>query len=103
MTRQDYVKEVNRPGKFEGEACGVPYFWYLPEALEPVFAPDDSDDITGFECEITREDSVIFPELTEFIGKKVFLWENAQGFVFGKIDGLTPAQVERAAGHIWLK
>ena len=77
MTYQDYVKEVTRPGKFEGEAPYVPYFW---EAYLNGMA--DDDDGTTLVFHVTDEDRELFPELKKV--RRVYLVEDSNGFVYGR-------------------
>jgi hypothetical protein len=73
-TRAEYLKDVQRPGKFEGEAAYVPYFWNV--FLEGGADRDDGR-ILGFD--VTAEDKAIFPELKN--RRTVKLLETDQGFV----------------------
>jgi hypothetical protein len=74
MTRQECEEAVARPGKFEGEAVYVPYFW---EAFLNGMADRDDGRVLGFD--VTAEDKVLFPELK---GRRtVRLIETEQGFV----------------------
>lgn len=67
-------EDVTRPGKFEGEAVYVPYFW---EAYLDGFADRDDGRTIGFN--VSAEDKAIFPELR---GRKtVRLVEDGAGFV----------------------
>lgn len=81
MTRQDIEREYSvsngrivSPGKFEGEAVYVPYFWEL--FLDGSWDRDDGD-VIGFD--LTLEDKEMFPELK---GKRtVRLLQRDDGFV----------------------
>jgi hypothetical protein len=77
--RDEYRAQVSGPGKFEGEAPYVPYFWdaYLNGA-----ADDDTDGILTFH--VTDEDRALFPELAD--RDAVYLYEDSNGFV-GEADG----------------
>ena len=73
-TRKEYVDQVSHPGKFEGEAPYVPYYW---EAYLNGFADRDNGAVLGFD--VTAEDRQLFPELK---GRRtVRLIETEQGFV----------------------
>jgi len=73
-TRQEYFMIVNQPGKFEGEAAYVPYFW---EAYLDGCADRDDGTVLGFD--VSSEDKEIFPELKR--RRTVKLIEDSQGFV----------------------
>jgi hypothetical protein len=77
--RDEYRAQVSGPGKFEGEAPYVPYFWdaYLNGA-----ADDDTNGILTFN--VTDEDRALFPELAD--RDAVYLYEDDNGFV-GEADG----------------
>jgi hypothetical protein len=80
ITREHYEADVNRPGKFEGEAPWVPYFWdRLDEATE--------DDGTVVGWEVSAEDLAIWPELENV--ETVWLMETDSGFVV-EVDGPAP-------------
>lgn len=74
---QEYAVENGRittPGKFEGEAVYVPYFW---DAYLNGFADRDNGTVLGFD--VTAEDKKLFPELK---GRRtVKLYERSDGFV----------------------
>lgn len=73
-TREEYVDQVSYPGKFEGEAPYVPYYW---EAYLNGCADRDNGTVLGFD--VTTEDRQLFPELK---GRRtVRLIETEQGFV----------------------
>jgi len=73
-TRADYFEVVRRPGKFEGEAPYVPYFW---ECYLEGFADRDDGTVLGFD--VHDDDRAIFPELK---GRRtVNLMELDTGFV----------------------
>ena len=74
MTRKDYIAMVSRPGKFQGEAPYVPYFW---EAYLDGMADRDDGDTLGFD--VTAEDKRLFPELKR--RRTVNLHETNNGFV----------------------
>ena len=65
---------VSRPGKFEGEARYVPYFW---EAFLMGGADRDDGNVLGFD--VTAEDRAKFPELVK--RRTVKLTESNDGFV----------------------
>lgn len=72
MTAQDYERHVSSPGKFEGEARYVPYFW---DHIH--FADEDNGKVATWR--VTHEDTLQFPELK---GRKyVHLMETDSGFV----------------------
>jgi hypothetical protein len=74
MTAAQSRRAVSYPGKFEGEAAYVPYFWDL--FLEG-FAGADHGDVMKFR--VQPEDRALFPELK---GRHwVSLRETDQGFV----------------------
>ena len=81
MTRQDIEKDyrvengvIRTPGKFEGEAVYVPYFW---EAFLNGMADRDNGRVLGFD--LTADDKAMFPELK---GRRtVRLYERDDGFV----------------------
>jgi len=81
MNRQQIEKDYNvvqgiirSPGKFEGEAIYVPYFW---DAFLNGGADRDNGSVLGFD--LTPEDKLEFPEL---IGRRtVKLMERSDGFV----------------------
>lgn len=74
MTREECEQLVKGPGKFEGEAVYVPYFW---DAFLNGFADRDNGTVLGFD--VTAEDKAIFPELKH--RKTVKLIERDDGFV----------------------
>ncbi len=77
MTNEEIRSECNEavrgPGKYEGEASYVPYFW---DRLE--WASEDHG--RTLEFTVSAEDVVIFPDLLEE-GQSVFLYESDSGFV----------------------
>jgi len=73
-TIKDYEEIVKGPGKFEGEARYVPYYW---EMYLAGFADDDNGRVLSFT--VTREDKGIFPELKR--RKTIKLYERENGFV----------------------
>lgn len=73
-SREWYVSEVSRPGKFEGCAPYVPFYWdvYLTGG-----ADRDNGKVLGFD--VTADDRALFPELK---GRRtVRLVETDQGFI----------------------
>jgi len=72
--RQRYCEDVARPGKFQGEAIYVPYFWQ--QFLEGGADRDDGR-VLGFD--VNADDKAIFPELKR--RKTVRIMETADGFV----------------------
>jgi hypothetical protein len=74
MTVKECEEAVKRPGKFQGEARYVPYYWdcYL-------MGMADSDDGKVISMTVIQEDKVLFPELKR--RKVVKLIETDQGFV----------------------
>jgi len=74
MTREECEQTVKGPGKFEGQAIYVPYFW---EAYLNGRADRDNGYILGFD--VTAEDKTIFPELKR--RRTIRLVEDSQGFV----------------------
>ncbi len=72
--RLECIEDVLRPGKFEGEAPYVPYFWdiYLNGGA-------DRDDGGTLGFDVLAEDKAIFPELKR--RRTVRLVETDQGFV----------------------
>jgi hypothetical protein len=73
-SRKDWEEMVRGPGKFEGEAPYVPYFWDL---YLNGFADDDDGVVLSFT--VDEEDKAIFPELRR--RKRVKLYESSNGFV----------------------
>ena len=71
--RKEGEEDTARPGKFQGEARYVPYFW--DQAMQG-FSDDDGNIIS---VEIESRDKIIWPELRG--RKRVKLWECDQGFV----------------------
>ena len=69
-----YESIVKGPGKFEGEARYVPYFW---DAYLDGGADRDDGKVLGFD--ITADDKKLFPELKK--RKTVKLIERDDGFV----------------------
>ena len=67
--------QITDPGKFEGEAPYVPYFWslYLND-----FA--DSDDGHILKFNVTKEDKALFPGLLNR-RRVISLYESSDGFV----------------------
>lgn len=84
--RKHYDDIVARPGKFEGEAAYVPYFWDL--SMDGGFECIDGDEAgvpTIYYAQITDTDSWLFDELRPHIGRYIALEESEQGFVRGRI------------------
>lgn len=65
---------IQSPGKFEGEAVYVPFYW---EAFLNGMADRDNGTTLGFD--VTAEDKILFPELRR--RRAVKLIEDDQGFV----------------------
>lgn len=79
---------IRNPGKFEGEAVWVPYFWDLVMNGdgEEVFDEDGELVATRFKVDAEEEETfsdVLGGELA--CGSPVELFEDAQGFVFGTV------------------
>ncbi len=81
MTRKDILAEyevehgtIRTPGKFQGEALYVPYFW---DAFLNGCADRDNGQVLGFD--VTDDDKKEFPELRK--RRTVKLVETDQGFV----------------------
>lgn len=81
MTRDDIERDfkvsngrITSPGKFEGEAVYVPYFWYI-------FLDGGADEDMGWKLifHVTEGDRKMFPELGA--KKRVALYERDDGFV----------------------
>lgn len=72
--RAECESDVKRPGKMEGNASYVPYFWdhYLDGG-----ADDDERGVLRFD--VTNEDRLIFPDLNGV--DSVYLYEDEQGSV----------------------
>lgn len=70
MMYEEYIEEVNSPGKFERQQPYVPYFWYQ-------WPTDDDGVVKTFK--VSAEDRKIFPELKGI--RWVRLQEDNQGFV----------------------
>ena len=75
-SRADYEADVKRPGKFEGEAPWVPYFY---NAYMDGFGDYVDEETQEFDVE--AQDIAIFPELKG--NSKVTLYFDSQGFVSG--------------------
>jgi hypothetical protein len=74
MTRLECIEAVSHPGKFEGCAPYVPYFWDLYLSGEY-----DRDDGRVVGWDVTADDRATFPELK---GRRtVRLRETDSGFV----------------------
>jgi len=76
MISKFYEELTKQPGKFEGEARYVPYFYDL--MLEGTGEQLDDEVIS---IKITPEDIKIFPELQDY--KEVLLTVDNNGFVYG--------------------
>lgn len=82
MTRKELLKEYHinasgiivSPGKFEGEAIYVPYFW---EIFLNGCADRDDGKVLGFD--VSPEDKKEFPELKK--RRTVKLYQRDDGFV----------------------
>ena len=79
---------IRNPGKFEGEAVWVPYFWDLvmDGEGEEVFDEDGERVATRFQVDAEEEETfsdVLGGELA--CGSTVELFEDSQGFVVGTI------------------
>ena len=74
MTRQECEDAVSHPGKFEGQAVYVPYFW---DVFLDGCADRDDGRVLGFD--VTAQHRAIFPELKR--RRTVRLIETEQGFV----------------------
>ncbi len=74
ITIKECEEHVEGPGKFEGEARYVPYFWdvYMDGGA-------DDDDGTVLTFNVSDEDKKLFPELRG--RKRVKLMEQDSGFV----------------------
>jgi hypothetical protein len=70
----EFEEDVKGPGKFEGEARYVPYYWSV--FLEG-FADRDDGKILSFN--VSAEDKESFPELKR--RKVIKLYEREDGFV----------------------
>jgi hypothetical protein len=70
----EYEDQVHHPGKFEGEAPYVPFYW---EAYLNGMADRDDGKVLGFD--VTADDKALFPELRK--RRTVKLVETEQGFV----------------------
>jgi len=72
-------------GKFEGEMIYAPYYydlWLNDSSDEEI--EDNGEIIPIFS--ITQDDIEEFPELEEYEGMKINLWESEQGFVYLEIE-----------------
>lgn len=70
----EYEEDAKGPGKFEGEARYVPFYW---EVFLDGFADEDDGRVLKFV--VSKEDKVSFPELKS--RKVVRLIEREDGFV----------------------
>jgi hypothetical protein len=73
--RREYEGQVKGPGKFEGEARYVPYFW--GQFLAGAYTDDDGE-VVSFD--VSDEDRRLFPELEGVT--TVSLAESENGFVY---------------------
>jgi len=73
-----YADIVAHPGKFEGEAPWVPYFYEQMLLGEGTLLDDDS-----CELDIIEQDRDLWPELSGFAS--IILTETNEGFVVGKL------------------
>ena len=74
-TQRDVYEAMGRgPGKFEGCASYVPFYW---DAYLNGCADDDDGKVLSFD--VTEDDKVLFPELKR--RKRVKLVETDDGFV----------------------
>ena len=78
-TREEYLADVSRPGKFEGESPWAPYFYDL---LMDGGADSDDDGVATFE--IQSEDVAMFPELAGYDHATVF--EDDLGFFYCTLE-----------------
>jgi hypothetical protein len=74
ITIEECEESVSHPGKFEGEARYVPYFW---DGYLHGFSDWDDGRILGFN--LTEHQRTIFPELG--LRKTIKLIEDDNGFV----------------------
>lgn len=81
MTRQEIEENyeivngiIRSPGKFEGEALYIPYFW---DCFLNGFADEDDSHIV---FEVTDEDRSLFPEIPTN-QKAITIFEREDGFV----------------------
>jgi hypothetical protein len=74
MTREECLSAVQGPGKFQGQAVYVPFFW---DAYLNGFADRDDGHVLGFD--VSAEDKALFPELKR--RRTVRLVETESGFV----------------------
>ena len=70
-----YEEMVKGPGKFEGCARYVPYFW---DAFLDGCADSDNGKVLTFR--VSREDKILFAELKR--RQSVKLYEDGSGFVY---------------------
>lgn len=95
MTRQELEKTyavdthglICDPGKFEGEALYVPYFW---DVYLNGFADDDDGKTLTFN--VDDDDRKQFPELSNV--HHIELWEDDNGFVYCDTFNETGTQVK---------
>jgi len=93
MTRQEIEEsyDINEygiivsPGKFEGEMIYAPYYYSLwLNGSSDAEVEDNGKIISLFS--ITQDDIEEFPELEEYEGMIITIWESDQGFVYLTIE-----------------
>lgn len=96
MTRDEILKEYdvapgNPPiikslGKFEAEPIWAPYFWGMAMEMgaENEYENEAGEIVSWFV--IDELDVKEFPELEDFVGKRIYLRESESGFVFSTIE-----------------
>lgn len=70
---------VATPGKFEGEARYVPYYWHVMNEYGADDEEWDDNDSVVYLFMVNEDDVAMFPELT--VGTEVRIFEDEQGFV----------------------
>jgi len=75
---------ITNPGKFEGEAVYVPYFWAL--TLDGAYDGElhHLDGGPAVVFDVTDEDRAEFPELANV--RKVYILETDSGFVVSHVE-----------------
>ena len=88
MTKEESIEATKHPGKFEGCAEYVPYYWdkVLNGESDDYdwdydWDYDDGRDIDIFN--ITKEDMELWPELIGY--KELNLWQDDNGFVYCEV------------------
>lgn len=76
MSRNDYEDIVKHPGKFEGEAPYVPYFY---DCYMDGYADEDYGN-AGIIYKVDEADTILFPKLK--VGDEIGLFFSDQGFVY---------------------